>query len=34
VLLFVATFVGTKFFKVNPIKMILMAGFAGLLLLY
>jgi len=32
--LFVATFVGTKVFKVNPIKMILMAGFAGLLLLY
>lgn len=32
--LFLATFVGTKFFKVNPIKMILMAGFAGLLLLY
>ncbi|MBQ9355841.1 MAG: chromate transporter [Prevotella sp.] len=34
VLLFIATFIGTKFFKVNPIKMILMAGFAGLLLLY
>ena len=34
VFLFVATFVGTKVFKVNPIKMILMAGFAGLLLLY
>ena len=34
VFLFVATFVGTKVFKVNPIKMIAMAGFAGLLLLY
>jgi len=34
IFLFVATFVGTKVFKVNPIKMILMAGFAGLLLLY
>lgn len=34
VFLFVATFVGTKLFKINPIKMILMAGFAGLLLLY
>ena len=34
VFLFVATFVGTKVFKINPIKMILMAGFAGLLLLY
>lgn len=34
VLLFVATFVGTMFFKVNPIKMIIMSGFAGLLLLY
>lgn len=34
VLLFVATFVGTKVFKINPIKMIIMAGFAGLLLLY
>ena len=34
VLLFLVTFVGTLFFKVNPIKMILMAGFAGLLLLY
>lgn len=34
VALFVATFVGTKVYKVNPIKMILMAGFAGLLLLY
>ncbi len=34
VFLFLATFVGTKVFKINPIKMILMAGFAGLLLLY
>ena len=34
VFLFVATFVGTKVFKINPIKMIAMAGFAGLLLLY
>jgi chromate transporter len=34
VLLFVATFVGTMFFKINPIKMILMSAFAGLLLLY
>ena len=34
VFLFMATFVGTKFLKINPIKMILMAGFAGLLLLY
>jgi len=32
--IFLATFVGTKLFKINPIKMILMAGFAGLLLLY
>ena len=31
--LFVATFVGTKFVKINPIKMILFAAFAGLLLL-
>ena len=34
IMLFVATFVGTLFFKINPIKMILMSGFAGLLLLY
>ena len=34
IFLFVATFVGTKVFKINPIKMIVMAGFAGLLLLY
>ena len=34
ILLFVATFVGTLFFKINPIKMIVMSAFAGLLLLY
>jgi chromate transporter len=34
VALFIATFVGTKVYKVNPIHMIAMAGFAGLLLLY
>lgn len=34
VFLFLATFIGTKVFKVNPIKMIVMCGFAGLLLLY
>lgn len=34
VLLFIATFIGTMWVKVNPIKMILLAGFAGLLLLY
>ena len=34
VFLFMATFIGTKVFKINPIKMIAMAGFAGLLLLY
>ena len=33
-LIFITTFVGTKFFKVNPIKMTLMSAFAGLLLLY
>ena len=33
-LLFLATFVGTKVFKVNPIKMIVFAAFTGLLLLY
>ncbi|MBR5687239.1 MAG: chromate transporter [Prevotella sp.] len=32
--LFVATFVGTKFLKINPIRMICYAGFAGLVLLY
>lgn len=34
VALFVATFVGTRFVKINPIKMILFAAFAGLILLY
>ncbi len=34
VFLFVATFIGTLVFKINPIKMIIMSGFAGLLLLY
>ena len=34
VLLFFVTFIGTKAFKINPIKMIIMSGFAGLLLLY
>ena len=34
VFLFVATFIGTKVFRINPIKMIAMAGFAGLILLY
>lgn len=34
VALFVATFIGTKWVKVNPIHMILFAAFAGLLLLY
>ena len=32
--LFVATFVGTKVMKINPIRMICYAGFAGLLLLW
>jgi chromate transporter len=32
--LFIATFFGTLVLKINPIKMIVMAGFAGLLLLY
>jgi ABC-type sugar transport system ATPase subunit len=31
---FVATFIGVKVVKVNPIKMIVMSAFAGLLLLY
>lgn len=31
--LFIATFLGTKFFKINPIKMILYCGAAGWLLL-
>ncbi len=34
VALFIASFVGTKWVKVNPIHMILFAAFAGLLLLY
>ena len=34
VALFLATFIGTKVYHINPIKMIVMAGFAGLLLLY
>lgn len=34
VFLFAATFVGTKVVKINPIKMIGFAAFAGLLLLY
>lgn len=34
ILLFLATFIGTQVFKVNPIKMIVFAAFAGLLLLY
>lgn len=32
--LFAATFVGTKWMKINPIRMIMYAAFAGLLLLY
>lgn len=32
--LFIATYIGTKVYKVNPIKIILMSAFAGLLLLY
>ena len=32
--LFVATFVGTKWVKINPIRMICYAALAGLLLLY
>lgn len=34
IFLFVATFLGTLLFKIHPIKMIVMSGFAGLLLLY
>lgn len=34
VLIFVATFVGTKVFRINPIQLIVYAGFAGLVLLY
>lgn len=32
--LFIATFVGTKFVKINPITMICFAAYAGLMLLY
>lgn len=32
--LFAATFIGTKFMKINPIRMIMYCAFAGLLLLY
>ncbi len=32
--IFVVTFVGTKVFRINPIRMLVMAGFAGLLLLW
>lgn len=34
VALFAATFVGTKFLKINPIRMICWTAFAGLMLLY
>lgn len=34
VFLFLATFIGTKWLKINPIRMILYAGMAGLVLLY
>lgn len=32
--LFIATYFGTRVLKINPIRMILWAGFAGLMLLY
>ena len=32
--LFIATFVGTRYLKINPIRMICWAAFAGLMLLY
>ena len=32
--IFFVTFIGTKIFRINPIRMLLMAGFAGLLLLW
>ncbi len=32
--LFIVTYIGTQYIKVNPIKMILFAAFAGLMLLY
>lgn len=31
--LFLATFIGTRYYKIHPIKMICLAGFAGLILL-
>ncbi len=34
VALFAATFIGTKYLKINPIRMICYSGLAGLLLLY
>lgn len=34
VFLFVAAFVGTQFFKINPIRMIIMCGVAGMILFY
>lgn len=34
VALFLATFIGTKFYKINPIRMILYCAVAGLVLLY
>lgn len=32
--LFIATFIGTKYIKINPIRMICYSAFAGLMLLY
>ena len=32
--LFIATFIGTKYIKINPIRLICYAAFAGLMLLY
>ena len=32
--LFISTFVGTMIYKINPIRMIIYSGIAGLLLLY
>ena len=34
VIIFFVTFVGVKVMKISPIKLIIFAGFAGLLLLY
>lgn len=34
IFIFAATFIGTKFLKINPIRMIGWAAFAGLMLLY